>query len=54
MWRNVEVMEFLDWLRDHNEGLPAERRTSFHGLDVYSLGASIGAVVDYLDRVDPE
>lgn len=54
MWRNVEVMEFLDWLRDHNEGLPAERRVSFHGLDVYSLGASIGAVVDYLDRVDPE
>lgn len=54
MWRNVEVMEFLDWLRDHNEGLPTERRVSFHGLDVYSLGASIGAVVDYLDRVDPE
>jgi len=54
MWRNVEVMEFLDWLRDHNERLPAERRVSFHGLDVYSLGSSIGAVVDYLDRVDPE
>nr|WP_281024214.1 hypothetical protein [Methylocystis hirsuta] len=26
------MMEFLDWLRDHNEGLPAERRVSFHGL----------------------
>jgi erythromycin esterase-like protein len=54
MWRNVEVMEFLDWLRDHNERSPVDRRVSFHGLDVYSLGASIGAVVDYLDRVDPE
>ncbi len=54
MWRNVEVMDFLNWLRDHNERLPGERRVSFHGLDVYSLGASIGAVVDYLDRVDPD
>lgn len=54
MWRNIEVMEFLDWLRDHNESLPAERRAAFVGLDVYSLGASVSAVLDYLDRVDPE
>lgn len=53
MWRNVELMAFLDWLRDFNKGLAAESRVSFHGLDVYSLGASIEAVVDYLDRVDP-
>jgi erythromycin esterase-like protein len=54
MWRNVETMEFVDWLRAHNEALPPARRASFHGLDVYSLGASIGAVLNYLDRVDPE
>lgn len=54
MWRNVEVMDFLDWLRDHNARRPGARRVSFHGLDVYSLGASISAVVDYLDRADPE
>ncbi|WP_457795556.1 erythromycin esterase family protein [Methylocystis sp. S23] len=53
MWRNVEVMAFLDWLRDHNAHEPPARRVSFHGLDVYSLGASIDAVVDYLDQVDP-
>lgn len=53
MWRNVEVMEFLDWLRAHNEPLPPERRASFHGLDVYSLRGSMNAVLDYLDRVDP-
>jgi len=47
-------MEFLDWLRAHNEGLRPEQRASFHGLDVYSLGASVEAVLDYLDRVDPE
>src|SRR5438067_9025115 len=54
MWRNTEVMAFIDWLRHHNEPLPPERRAAFRGLDVYSLGASIEAVIAYLDRVDPE
>lgn len=53
MWRNAQVMEFADWLRAHNETMPPEARTSFHGLDVYSLGESIHAVLTYLDRVDP-
>ena len=53
MWRNEEVLAFLDWLRHRNESLPAERRTAFRGLDVYSLGASIEAVLAYLDKVDP-
>ena len=54
MWRNAEVLEFVDWLRRHNEALPPERRTEFRGLDVYSLGSSIRAVLGYLDQVDPE
>ncbi len=54
MWRNREVMDFLEWLRSHNAQLALERRVSFHGLDVYSLSASIDEVVRYLDRVDPE
>ena len=53
MWRNEEVLAFIDWLRLHNERLPPERRAAFRGLDVYSLGASIEAVLRYLDQVDP-
>src|SRR5437764_957138 len=53
MWRNEEVLAFIDWLRLHNQRLPAERRAAFRGLDVYSLGASIEAVLRYLDQVDP-
>jgi protein-L-isoaspartate(D-aspartate) O-methyltransferase len=53
MWRNIETREFVDWLRAHNAGLPADRRAAFHGLDLYSLYSSIRAVLDYLDRVDP-
>ena len=43
MWRNVEVLEFADWLRGHNAALSEDRRASVHGLDVYSLSESIHA-----------
>jgi len=53
MWRNVEVREFVDWLRAHNHGLKEKNRVAFHGLDLYSLYSSIRAVLQYLDEVDP-
>jgi erythromycin esterase-like protein len=51
MWRNTDVLGFVDWLRQHNRG--TARPTGFYGLDLYSLQASIAAVLDYLDRTDP-
>ncbi|MEQ8859687.1 MAG: protein-L-isoaspartate(D-aspartate) O-methyltransferase [Pseudomonadales bacterium] len=54
MWRNEETRAFVDWLHDHNSPLPYPQRTGFYGLDIYSLYASARAVVDYLERVDPE
>jgi protein-L-isoaspartate(D-aspartate) O-methyltransferase len=54
MWRNQDVREFVDWLRIHNSNRPADERTSFHGLDLYSLYSSVRAVLEYLDGVDPE
>jgi erythromycin esterase-like protein len=54
MWGNTDVRELVDWLRDHNAGVAPERQVGFHGLDLYSLYRSIGEVVRYLDRVDPE
>lgn len=53
MWRNREVASFCDWLAGHNQALPLEQRVEFRGLDVYSLGASIEAVLAYLDKIDP-
>jgi erythromycin esterase-like protein len=54
MWRNADVLDFVGWLRAHNEGLPgAGRGVGFYGLDLYSLGASMEAVVSYLEEVDP-
>lgn len=53
MWRNHETHDFIEWLRAHNLARPKmQDRTGFYGLDIYSLGASINAVSDYLARVD--
>jgi protein-L-isoaspartate(D-aspartate) O-methyltransferase len=54
MWRNTEVDAFIQWLRAHNDTLAADRRTGFYGLDIYNLNGSIAAVLDYLDKVDPD
>jgi erythromycin esterase-like protein len=53
MWRNTAVVEFVEWLRNHNAALPAADRTGFYGLDLYSLHRSIEAVLTYLAKVDP-
>jgi protein-L-isoaspartate(D-aspartate) O-methyltransferase len=55
MWRNHETCQFVDWLAEYNlsDALDPEQQVSVHGLDLYSLNNSIGAVLDYLDRVDP-
>ena len=54
MWRNTDVDAFVQWLKRRNEGRPQEEMAGFYGLDLYNLGGSIRAVIDYLDDVDPE
>jgi erythromycin esterase-like protein len=55
MWRNTDVLDFVGWLRDWNDGLPeGAPKVGFYGLDLYSLHASMEAVVAYLDDVDPD
>src|SRR6202051_2677993 len=55
MWRNEMVVEFIEWLRAHNDALPpGAERVGFYGLDLYSLHASMKAVLQYLEKADPE
>jgi erythromycin esterase-like protein len=54
MWRNADVLDFVGWLRAHNDGVPEGARVGFYGLDLYSLHASIEAVLGYLRIIDPE
>lgn len=54
MWRNLEVLKFIEWLREYNAARPEDSRAGFYGLDMYSLYRSAEAVIAYLDRVDYE
>jgi erythromycin esterase-like protein len=54
MWRNAEMLAFAGWLRRHNASRPPAERVAVRGLDIYSLGSSIEAVLAHLDVQDPE
>ncbi len=55
MWRNTVVVEFVEWLRGFNKNVDWKRApVGFCGMDLYSLHASIDAVLQYLDKADPE
>ncbi len=55
MWRNTDVQALIEWMRSYNASIAnMNDRASFYGLDIYNMSASIGAVLDYLDHVDPD
>jgi erythromycin esterase-like protein len=54
MWRNQDVLGFVQWLRARNDArIHPAGKARFYGLDLYSLRTSIEAVIGYLDQVDP-
>ena len=54
MWRNTEVRDFIEWLREYNAGHGHKKQVGFYGIDLYSLFSSMQAVLAYLDQTDPE
>jgi erythromycin esterase-like protein len=54
MWANVEVADFLDWLRDWNSRRPQSKRVGFYGLDVYSLWDSLSEIMAWLGKNAPD
>ena len=56
MWRNTVVVDFVGWLRAHNDAIGPDpgnaRKVGFYGMDLYSLYGSIASVLTYLDKVD--
>jgi erythromycin esterase-like protein len=54
MWRNADMVDLVGALRTHNESRhPTARDVGLYGLDLYSLDASMQAVIDYLRDHDP-
>src|SRR5947207_6773430 len=55
MWRNADVLDFIGWVREYNDAVaPNAPKAGFYGLDLYSLYNSIEAVVQYLEKIDPD
>ena len=54
MWRNADILDLVGWLRTHNEQARNSPRVGVYGLDLYSLHASMNAVIEYLEKVDPQ
>lgn len=51
MWRNMDVLAFVEWLHQHNQRQGSS--VGFFGLDLYSLYTSAQEVLHYLDKNDP-
>jgi erythromycin esterase-like protein len=54
MWANWEVAALAEWMREHNQTLLHDGKVGFYGLDVYSLWDSMYAMMDYLEKEDPQ
>ena len=55
MWRNLDVLNLVKWLRDYNDRYSRyEEKIGFYGMDLYSLYLSIEAVLNYLQKIDPD
>jgi erythromycin esterase-like protein len=55
MWRNADILDLIGWLKTHNDGIMAgSMKVGVYGLDLYSLHASMDAVIRYLETVNPE
>jgi erythromycin esterase-like protein len=54
MWRNEEMLSFVQWLYDYNKSQPDALRVTIYGLDMYSLYTSISCIIKTLHTINPE
>ena len=50
MWKNKEVLDFVEWLKKYNTNHTTT--IGFYGLDLYGLENSIDLVINYLQDID--
>jgi erythromycin esterase-like protein len=53
MWRNVDIVGLVGWLHAHNM-TRRRNKVGIYGMDLYSLHTSMDAVINYLQKTDPE
>lgn len=53
MWRNADMLDFVGWLRAHNEGLPDAEQVAFHGLELVEDGSHAYAGEQHWSKRSP-
>lgn len=54
MWNNEEFLELVEWVREHNEKLPSNKRVGIYGMDMQDLSSAIEKKKEILRRINPE
>ncbi len=52
MWANEETAELIEWLKDHNAGLPPAKRVGFYGIDVYGEADALRELPEAMTAID--
>ena len=53
-WDTQEVSELIEWLRQYNSTVPAEKKVRFVGFDIHNTNDALLLVSNYLTKVAPE
>jgi erythromycin esterase len=53
-WNTEEVRAMMDWMREYNRGVPANRKVKFVGFDIQVNDTGKAKLLEYLKRVAPE
>ncbi len=53
VWHTREMLDVLEWMREHNRAVPEERRVRFAGIDPQYPAASIAWLARHLGEVAP-
>jgi erythromycin esterase len=54
MWKNEEVKELVQWMRDYNSDRSAEERVGFYGIDVYDNYNVMEDVLEWISDIDSD
>lgn len=53
-WNTKEVRTMIDWMREYNKGVPANKQIKFVGFDIQVNETGKRKLLEYLNRVAPE
>jgi erythromycin esterase len=53
-WNTEEVRQMIDWMRDYNKTVPADKKLKFVGYDIQKNETGKAKLLEYLKRAAPE